>query len=131
MSDRVALIIGNSSYVYAPELNNPRNDAQAIGDALEKLQFSSMVETDLACQRMEDVLDQFFEAIQSAHAALFYFAGHGLQVDGENYLIPIDSELTTKLHLRRRAFSLNEILETMEQSARNSLLFIDACRGSP
>ena len=131
MSDRVALIIGNSSYVYAPELNNPRNDAQAIGDALEKLQFSSMVETDLACQRMEDVLDQFFEAIQSAHAALFYFAGHGLQVDGENYLIPIDSELTTKLHLRRRAFSLNEILETMEQSARNSLLFIDACRDSP
>jgi uncharacterized caspase-like protein len=131
MAQRLALVIGNAAYAHASELANPRNDASAIAGALKELDFKVALGTDLGRDQMEDILIRFGGDIRDADAALFFFAGHGLQVKGQNYLIPIDAEIKEELHLRRRTFSLTEILETMEQRARNTLMFLDACRDNP
>jgi uncharacterized caspase-like protein len=131
MGRRLALVIGNAAYAHAAELPNPCNDATAIADVLKELDFDVFLGTDLACNQMEDILYGFGEDIRDADAALFFFAGHGLQVKGQNYLIPVDAEIKQEIHLHRRTFSLNQILETMGRRARNTLIFLDACRDNP
>jgi hypothetical protein len=93
MTRRFALVIGNAAYAHAGELANPRNDATAIADVLKVLDFKVALGTDLGRDQMEDVLIKFEGDIYKADAALFFFAGHGLQVKGQNYLIPIDAEI--------------------------------------
>lgn len=131
MAGRRALVIGNADYVEPRnKLSNPCNDAAAIGEKLRGLHFDVTIHTDLICDEMENVLYRFEEGIRDCDASVFYFAGHGLQVRGENYLVPIDAIISSEMHLRRRTFSLTEILNAMERRARNSLLFIDACRNN-
>lgn len=128
---RVALVIGNAAYVNATPLKNPRNDAEAMSVALERLDFSVIPGFDVGRDGMEDVLGTFENELAQADVALLFFAGHGLQVKGHNYLIPVDAEIKQELHLRRRAFSLDEVLGIMTRRARSSLLFLDACRDNP
>jgi Caspase domain/TIR domain len=131
MTGRIALVIGNSAYEHAPELFNPSKDARAMAESLIALDFSVNLHVDLTNNKMEDAIRKFGGDIREADAALLFFAGHGLQVEGENYLIPVDAELTDRMQLSRRTFRLKDILETMGRRARNSLLFIDACRDNP
>jgi uncharacterized caspase-like protein len=128
---RVALVIGNGAYVNAPKLENPRNDAEAMSSVLKRLGFDVLPCFDLERDRFEDQLGSFEEQITGADAALIFYAGHGLQVKGQNYLIPVDGEIRQEVHLKRRTFSLSEILDIMVGRARTSLVFLDACRDNP
>jgi TPR repeat protein len=131
MARRFALVVGNAAYAHAGELANPRNDATAVAEVLKELDFKVALGTDLRIQEMEDVLNRFEGDIYDSDTALFFFAGHGIQVKGQNYLIPVDAEIKQEIHLRRRTFSLTKILGTMEQNAKNTLIFLDACRDNP
>ena len=128
---RVALVIGNSAYVNAMPLKNPRNDAKAIGTVLTRLGFDVISSIDLGRDAMEDKLVEFETAIGGASAAMLFYAGHGLQVKGHNYLIPVDADIRQEIQLKRRAFSLDELLDIMVRRARASLIFLDACRDNP
>jgi formylglycine-generating enzyme required for sulfatase activity len=133
--DHIALIIGNGSYPDAP-LTNPRNDAQDVSTAFKEMGF--IVETMLDADReeMAQAVQRFSQKLRTAKAAVFYFAGHGMQVNGENYLIPIGNtsatQITEESHVPWRAYNANEILQSMEQSKVNfSLVILDACRNNP
>ena len=128
---RIALVIGNGSCINAGPLRNPRNDAQGMSDVLMRLGFEVISGIDLGRDAMEDTLIEFETAVGGASAAMLFYAGHGLQVKGHNYLVPVDAEIHQEIQLKRRAFSLDEILDIMVRRARASLVFLDACRDNP
>lgn len=128
---RIALVIGNAAYTHAGKLANPANDAKGMFDALEGLGFAVSTGIDLARDPMENAFFDFETAIRDAEVALLFYAGHGLQVKGENYLIPADANIEMEMHLKRRAFSLSEVLGVMSKRARTNLIFLDACRNNP
>src|SRR5580700_9197154 len=99
MVRRTALVIGNAAYAYAKELQNPENDATAIEKVLSRLGFSVRLGINLSRDEMEGYIDGFRRDIVEAEAALFYFAGHGIQVHGRNYLIPVDARIEFHWHL--------------------------------
>ncbi|TIT98802.1 MAG: hypothetical protein E5W55_06145, partial [Mesorhizobium sp.] len=101
-NNRVALVIGNSKYVYAPALPNPAGDARLMAEVLRKAGFNVIEGVDLDYAGMRDRLNKFTEASYEADTALIYYAGHGMQVNGKNYLIPVDAELTAPAHLKTR-----------------------------
>ena len=126
---RVALVIGNNAYTHTTPLENPRNDALAMEKVLRRLGFEVILGTDLDRQRFFDKLDEFGDASYGADVTLFFYAGHGLQVDEDNYLVPTDAKLKKKLHLRSRAVKLGTVMENMQ--GRHNLVFLDACRDNP
>ena len=126
---RLALVIGNAEYTHAGALANPANDAKGMTQALEALGFAVATGIDLARDPMENAFFDFETAIRDAEVALLFYAGHVLQVKGENYLIPVDANIEMEMHLKRRAFSLSEVLEN--ERTRTNLIFLDACRNNP
>jgi uncharacterized caspase-like protein len=128
---RVALVIGNSAYRNTPALPNPRNDAAAIADALQKLGFSVQSGFDLDRAATEQALRAFGGALGDADVALFYYAGHGLQVDTQNYIVPVDARLADENDLPFEAVDLTLVLSLMERRPRINLVFLDACRDNP
>ncbi|MEH2626092.1 hypothetical protein V1292_004147 [Bradyrhizobium sp. AZCC 1719] len=129
---RVALVIGNSDYLIAP-LKNPRNDAELFATKLKSGSppFDVTLALDVGRDAMEGALEEFERELVSCDTALLFYAGHGLQVSGTNYLIPVDADIRQEVHLRRRAFSLNEVLDLMRHVRTSSLVFLDACRDNP
>ncbi len=130
---RVALVIGNAAYPQAP-LKNPRNDAEAFAAKLKAVNpaFDVTLALDVGRDGMEDALERFEAKLGACETALLFFAGHGLQVKGINYLMPVDADIRQETHLKRRAVSLNEVLEIMGRRVRSSsLVFLDACRDNP
>ncbi len=128
---RVALVIGNSSYVSTTKLDNPFNDATDIAAVLERLGFVVVLGLDLDFEGMRRTRKKFNDQLKSADVALFFYAGHALQVDGVNYLAPIDTVLQDKNDLEFEAISLDLILQQMERNAKTNLVFLDACRDNP
>jgi uncharacterized caspase-like protein/peptidoglycan hydrolase-like protein with peptidoglycan-binding domain len=128
---RVALVIGNSAYLQAPPLANPKNDAEAIAGALERLGFEVMKGVDLNRSEFEQQVRLYSRAIRGADVALFFYAGHGLQVNGQNYLAPVDAELFDEADLEFETLRLETILAQMEREQRTNLVFLDACRDNP
>jgi hypothetical protein len=128
---RVALVIGNSAYRNTPPLPNPRNDAAAIADALQRLGFAVQSGFDLDRAGTEQLLRRFGETLGDADVALFYYAGHGLQVDTKNYLVPVDARLAGENDLPFEAVDLTLVLALMERKPRINLVFLDACRDNP
>jgi hypothetical protein len=128
---RVALVIGNSDYQYTTTLKNPSNDAREITSALKTLGFAVVTGSNLTQSGFKSTLKEFAEKLRGAHTALFYYAGHGLQVQGENWLIPTDANLASELDLNLEAIPLRAILTSLEQSAQVRIVFLDACRDNP
>lgn len=128
---RVALVIGNSAYTHATPLRNPKNDAEVIAAVLEKLGFQVVKGIDLAYRDFGRTIGKFRSALEEADVALFFYAGHGLQVNGNNYLAPIDAELQHEDSLEFEAVTLKTILRLMERRERTNLVFLDACRDNP
>lgn len=135
-SRRIALVIGNGSYLSIGQLKNPTNDAQLIAKVLTGLGYTligGVAQIDLDRRHFEQVVQQFGHAISGASVAVFYYAGHGMQVDGTNWLVPVDAELTPrKQDLPFSLLSADNILLQMDGGgARLNLLILDACRNNP
>jgi uncharacterized caspase-like protein len=128
---RVALVIGNSAYRYTPRLENPRNDATDMGAALKKLGFEVLEGFDLDKAGFERRIRDFAAALQGAAVGVFFYAGHGLLVSDQNYLVPVDAQLSTVSALDFEMVRLDLVHRTMEREAQTSILFFDACRDNP
>ena len=128
---RVALVIGNSAYVDAPELRNPRNDAEDVSKALTGLGFEVTTGRDLTGLQLTRIIAAFSRSLQGADVALFYYAGHGIQANDQNYLIPVDAHVEDEFGLKREGVALADVIAEMEGRAKTSLVFLDACRDSP
>ena len=129
-AERVALVVGNAAYEQeVAVLRNPGNDATAVAAALRRLGFQVIEGKDLNEDDFYDKIIAFDDAARSAKVALFFYAGHGLQVDGRNYLAPVDLKLEKKQDLSRRAIELADVLEVMR--SETNLVILDACRNNP
>jgi len=127
---RVALVIGNGGYRNAP-LANPTNDARAVGDALRRMGFQVVSLENASLRQMNDAVRQFGDALQGG-VGLFYYAGHGVQVKGRNFLVPVDADIQREDEVPYKAFDVSQVLAKME-AARNPLniVILDACRNNP
>jgi hypothetical protein len=128
---RVALVIGNGNYRSAPQLNNPPNDASDIAQALRKLGFDVVEGRDLDHAGMDNAIRQFGHKLPGADLALFFYAGHGLQVNGKNYLVPVDAKLEQAADLPLDTVDVDTVMAQMEAEKRVNLIFLDACRDNP
>lgn len=128
---RIALIIGNEAYDQSPLLN-PVNDAIAMGETLNSLGFESAVETNLDWRQMNEAIDRFGEKLSRGGVGLFYYAGHGMQVFGKNYLIPVGANIRFEKEVKYKAIDAAQILAEM-RNAKNptNIVILDACRGNP
>jgi formylglycine-generating enzyme required for sulfatase activity len=127
---RVALVIGNGDYKNAPELNNPVRDARAVAAALRRLGFTVLDKFDVKRLDMEDILGQFGDQARAAEVALVFYAGHGIQMDGRNYLLPVDASLEQERDLRR-LIPLDDVLKEASHASRLGLVILDSCRDNP
>jgi outer membrane protein OmpA-like peptidoglycan-associated protein len=129
---RMALVIGNQNYPHAP-LKNPFNDAAAVAQVLRSLAFGEVIEfRDLTLRRMRQEIDRFAARVEPGDLALFYYAGHGVQANEQNYLIPVDFSGTSEADLEYEAYPGGQVRDKLERSgARLRILILDACRNNP
>jgi hypothetical protein len=127
----VALVIGNGAYVHSSKLANPVNDAGDVAQVLGRIGFEVVEGRDLDKRAMEEKILEFGRKLDGADVALFFYAGHGLQVAGQNYLVPTDAKLERAGDLTFETFDLRQVLAQMETQKRVNLLFLDACRDNP
>lgn len=129
---RVALVIGNSAYEQVGPLSNPSNDAAAIAGALRALDFTVIERQNVGRDGVFDALREFSATLSPNSLALFYYAGHGVQIDGINYIVPVDARLTSETLPELEAVSAADILGIMEASGAGlSVMVLDACRDNP
>lgn len=129
--DRVALVVGISSYENAPPLANPRNDATAIGRRLEALGFDVTLGIDLDYGDFSKALGRFSRKASKANLSLVYFAGHGIELSGENFMIPSDAEMAHEAEAEYETIALSKIMETSGLARQLSIVLVDACRNNP
>lgn len=128
---RIALVIGNAAYREAP-LKNPANDARDIAAALTRLGFDVILRTDATLPQMEQAIDTFYARLKQGGTGLFYFAGHGLQVGGVNYLVPVGARLQSESDARFQTVDAGRVLGKMEDAANGlNIVILDACRNNP
>ena len=130
---RAALVVGNSAYVNARPLANPLNDARDVTAALKQSGFDVIEALDASKLQMDSALRSFTEKLAGADVALLYYAGHGLQVGQQNYLVPIDAKLDRERDLDFEAMKLDFVLRQMEidREGKTSIVILDACRDNP
>jgi len=128
---RVALIIGNSNYKSAARMENPANDAADVAAALRQLGFHVLEANDLDKAGMDRIVRSFAAALSGAKVGLFFYAGHGLQVSGQNYLVPIDALLENDTALDFEMVRLDLVHRVMERLVKTNVIILDACRDNP
>ncbi|MBB4381135.1 caspase family protein [Bradyrhizobium sp. SBR1B] len=129
---RVALVVGNSSYQNAPLLPNPANDAASITATLKSAGFDVVdSRLNLAAADMRRALREFADQTRDADIAVVYYAGHGIEIDGTNYLIPTDARLERDTDIYDEAFSLDRVLLAIEPAKQLRVVIVDACRNNP
>ncbi|MEL6721189.1 MAG: caspase family protein [Bacteroidota bacterium] len=128
---RIALVIGNANYSNA-QLDNPINDANLMERTLRKLNFEVTKITNANKTQMEEAVINFTEKIGDYDLSLFYYAGHGIQIEGKNYLIPIGADLPKKSYVKIRAFDIELLNEEFAKNWQNAnIMILDACRENP
>jgi uncharacterized caspase-like protein len=129
---RIALVIGNGKYENAGVLANPTNDADAVADLFTKAGFDSVDRRrDLGVVEFKRAVREFVDRAASADVAVVYYSGHGLEIGGVNYLIPVDAKLTSVLDMDDEAVSLDRVLVAAGHVKKLSLIILDACRENP
>jgi uncharacterized caspase-like protein len=128
---RVALVMGNSGYQHTGKLANPTNDASDMVDVLKAHAFQVIEGYDLTKPAMEAKLREFARALTANEVGLFFYAGHGLQVSGTNYLVPVDARLEDASGLDFELVRLDLVQRTMEREVATNIIFLDACRDNP
>jgi Caspase domain len=128
---RLALVIGNDAYPGNP-LHNAVNDARSMRSALEDAGFTVQLSLNATQQQMETVIDEFTGGVHPGDIALFFYAGHGLQISDQNYLIPVDFQARTAVDAKYKAYPAQRVQENLEAAgARMQILILDACRNNP
>lgn len=128
---RLALVIGNSQYDGNP-LSNPVNDANDMAAQLKLLGFDVMLHTDLDRKHMRHVIREFGERLKKVDVGLFYYAGHGVQLKGRNYLIPVQVDLTAPDEIEDESIDASAVLRKMETAGNDvNIVILDACRNNP
>lgn len=130
-AQRFALIIGNGEYDRVGLLENPKNDARALADQLKSIGFETRLELDLTREAMYRALSDFHQLSAGAEVAFVYFAGHGIEVDGRNYLIPTDAHLKNSGSVRLATVPLEDAVAAVEGATGLQLVIVDACRDNP
>lgn len=128
---RVALVVGNSKYESFATLANPANDAASVAKVLRSADFQVIEALDKSRLDLEDTVRNFMRQLDGADVGLFYYSGHAVQVDGRNFLIPIDAKLVGANDLDFEAFDIGNLQRYMEQRVKMRLVFLDACRDNP
>lgn len=130
---KVALVIGNGAYNHALPLPNPPNDASDVCSALRKLDFEVLCKLNVSSKReFKDAIYEFSGKLNENSVAFFYFAGHGLQIDGLNYLVPTNAALRTKSDIEDESVQINYLMNELEtRRAAINIFVLDACRNNP
>ena len=130
--DRIALVIGNSDYSNVGKLNNPKNDADDIASILNKLNFDVTKIMDANLIDIQKSVNDFLQALDEYAVGVFFYAGHGMQIDGKNFIVPIDLKLSDKSKTMVSCYCLNSLLEGASSYKGKTLICIlDACRDNP
>jgi len=133
-AERIALVIGNGDYEGMAKLTNPANDAEDMGETLITLGFDAEVLTDAGLYAMEESVLRFRDKLSQYpdSVGFFFYAGHGVQSGGENYLIPVDARINSEALLRTRAVPLQFVLDSLKEANNNlNIIVLDACRDNP
>lgn len=126
-----AFIVGNNTYPEAP-LQNAVNDGRSVAAKLTELSFSCSLLTDTTHKAMDIALSEFGKQLATHDVGLFFFAGHGMQIDGVNYLAAVDTNFASEVDAKFSSLALDKVIETMERSGtRTSVIILDACRNNP
>lgn len=130
-ADRVALVIGLGAYQTIEPLANTRNDARGMADALESIGFEVTTALDSTSEELFQLLDDFAFRSETADLALIYYAGHGVEVQGENFLIPVDADIQSNRDVQRQSVSLKQLLAAVERARTMRIVILDSCRDNP
>ena len=129
---RLALLIGNSNYTHGGNLPNPVNDVRAMEKALETLGFTVMKYEDCSQKTMKKAMDEFGRKLKGKDVGLFFYAGHGVQVRGNNYLLPVDAKLENANDAEYDCVRADRVLAKMEAAgSKTNIVILDACRDNP
>jgi uncharacterized caspase-like protein len=129
---RIALVIGMTAYASVPPLRNPANDARAMAEAFRRLGFAEVIEReDLTRAQLEEALKDFGDKVAGADWAVIYYAGHGIEMNGVNYLVPVDAKLARAEHVEDEAVSLARLLAKAQPARKLRMVILDACRNNP
>ncbi len=130
---RVALVIGNAEYASTGKLRNTVNDARSMSATLKELGFEVQVIEDGTYETIKNAIYAFGDRIQDVDVSMFFYAGHGLEVDGVNYLVPVDADIQSHLDIKQKCIPLTGVLYTMEFANAEGLnmIILDACRNNP
>ena len=129
---RIALVIGNSAYQNVAPLANPANDANAMAAMLKSAGFDDVeLRRDIKANEMRRALRDFSDKAREADMAIVYFAGHGVEIDGVNYLVPVDAVLERSMDAYDEAISLDRMLDVITPAKQLRLVILDACRDNP
>jgi len=128
---KISVIIGNEDYPGSP-LSNPVNDAKAIAGKLDQSGFRTIVRIDATNNAMEEALTDFSSNLATCDVALFFFAGHGMQIDGKNYLTALNTKFDREIDAKYSSLPLDKVIEIMEKGAnKTAIIILDACRTNP
>lgn len=128
---RVALIVGNSNYNSVYSLKNAVSDSSSVSAVLSRLGFEVIEVSDVTRSEFSKALDKFSAAAQDAEAAVFYYSGHGFQLGGSNFLVPVDAKLNNRDTILKETLRLNDVIKAVQDKNRQTLIFLDACRNNP
>jgi TPR repeat protein len=131
MERRVALVIGNSHYDTLPALANPANDVREVARVLREAGFDVTLGLDTSGVKLEAAVRSFLRSADGAHAGLIYYSGHGVQVGGQNFIVPVDASLETAYDIETQTMPLDLIVGHLRERTRIQLVFLDACRNNP
>ena len=128
---RVALVIGNGAYAHVRALPNPSNDARSIAKSLRDIGFTVTEGLDLGRTAMQSTIRDFLREAARAQIAVVYYAGHGIQVDGRNYLVPVDIQFRAGSGMTDTMMDMDTIMAGLDDQVRTNILILDACRNNP
>lgn len=130
--NKLALVIGNDSYINIGKLKNAREDARTMAENLQSINYKVTLKLDVTQKEMKSTIRNFANSVQGGDEVVIFYAGHGVQIQGANYLLPIDLEVENEPQVKDDAVQLQRILDDMANSkARLTLAIIDACRNNP
>ncbi|WP_051355389.1 caspase family protein [Mesorhizobium erdmanii] len=128
---RIALVIGNSQYREIPALKNPDKDAEDVSNTFRQAGFDVFVAKDVTKLQFEEKFRNYLAAANGADLAVVYYSGHGFQIGGENFLIPVDASLTDAADMEVQTIRLNDVLQQLRTKSKIQVIILDACRNDP